>query len=75
VRASTSRLEQLITNLLDMSRIESGTLVARRDRISTISSGLPSTVSGSDGRASTSSSTSVRTPAVSAATHCSSSAS
>jgi two-component system sensor histidine kinase KdpD len=29
VRASTSRLEQLITNLLDMSRIESGTLVAR----------------------------------------------
>jgi two-component system sensor histidine kinase KdpD len=29
VRASTSRLEQLITNLLDMSRIESGTLVAK----------------------------------------------
>jgi two-component system sensor histidine kinase KdpD len=28
VRASTGRLEQLITNLLDMSRIESGTLVA-----------------------------------------------
>ena len=34
VRASTSRLEQLITNLLDMSRIESGTLVAaRRDGV------------------------------------------
>lgn len=31
VRASTGRLEQLITNLLDMSRIESGTLVARRE--------------------------------------------
>jgi two-component system sensor histidine kinase KdpD len=31
VRASTSRLEQLITNLLDMSRIESGTLVARSE--------------------------------------------
>lgn len=29
VRVSTSRLEQLITNLLDMSRIEAGTLVAR----------------------------------------------
>lgn len=29
VRASTGRLEQLITNLLDMSRIESGKLVAR----------------------------------------------
>ncbi len=29
VRASTGRLEQLITNLLDMSRIESGTLVAK----------------------------------------------
>jgi two-component system sensor histidine kinase KdpD len=33
VRASTSRLEQLITNLLDMSRIESGTLVARHDLV------------------------------------------
>ena len=31
VAASTSRLEQLITNLLDMSRIESGTLVAKRE--------------------------------------------
>ncbi len=33
VRASTSRLEQLITNLLDMSRIESGTLVARDETV------------------------------------------
>ncbi len=31
VRASTGRLEQLITNLLDMSRIESGTLVAHSE--------------------------------------------
>ena len=49
VRASTSRLEQLITNLLDMSRIESGTLVARRRdrRISTTSSGPRWTAFGS----------------------------
>lgn len=33
VRASTGRLEQLITNLLDMSRIEAGTLVARDDPV------------------------------------------
>jgi two-component system sensor histidine kinase KdpD len=33
VAASTSRLEQLITNLLDMSRIESGTLVAKRETV------------------------------------------
>lgn len=33
VRASTARLEQLITNLLDMSRIEAGTLVARADPV------------------------------------------
>jgi two-component system sensor histidine kinase KdpD len=33
VRASTGRLEQLITNLLDMSRIESGTLVAHDDLV------------------------------------------
>ena len=33
VRASTSRLEQLITNLLDMSRIESGALVAARETV------------------------------------------
>jgi two-component system sensor histidine kinase KdpD len=33
VRASTGRLEQLITNLLDMSRIEAGTLVARADPV------------------------------------------
>ncbi len=34
VRASTGRLEQLITNLLDMSRIESGTLVAHSETVS-----------------------------------------
>ena len=58
VRASTGRLEQLITNLLDMSRIESGTLVAhdevvaaRRDR-----DGSRSTAFASAGRASRSSS-------------------
>jgi two-component system sensor histidine kinase KdpD len=33
VRASTGRLEQLITNLLDMSRIEAGTLVARDELV------------------------------------------
>jgi two-component system sensor histidine kinase KdpD len=33
VRASTARLEQLITNLLDMSRIESGTLVPHRQAV------------------------------------------
>jgi two-component system sensor histidine kinase KdpD len=33
VRTSAGRLEQLITNLLDMSRIESGTLVARDETV------------------------------------------
>jgi two-component system, OmpR family, sensor histidine kinase KdpD len=33
VRASTGRLEQLVTNLLDMSRIEAGTLVARDEAV------------------------------------------
>lgn len=43
VRASTSRLEQLITNLLDMSRIESGTLVAKIRAVD-LSEAIPSAV-------------------------------
>ncbi|HEX6843632.1 MAG TPA: ATP-binding protein [Actinomycetota bacterium] len=33
VRTSTGRLEQLVTNLLDMSRIEAGTLVAKAEPV------------------------------------------
>ena len=74
VRASTSRLEQLITNLLDMSRIESGTLVAAtRDRVPRRPARTRRwTGFAAAGRASTSTSTSRRTRAACVATRCSS---